>query len=120
MLKQRPTLDITRSNQHQVDAQLDKVKSNFIQSARDNIAELYDLHDFESAAKHLEFIDSLLADTKYLFPEEETVDGGVRGPSPMLRESKAVNAWPASNTPLGGDIPALYLDRILSLRKSLL
>jgi hypothetical protein len=62
MLKQLPTLDITRSNQYQDRAHVDKVKSHFIQSARDNIAELYDLHRFESAAEHLEFIDSHLAD----------------------------------------------------------
>jgi len=64
MLNQHPTLDITRSNRYQVRAQVDKVKSHSIQSARDNIAELYDLHRFESAAEHLEFIDSLLADNK--------------------------------------------------------
>jgi hypothetical protein len=64
MLKQWPMLDITRSNRYQVRAQVDKVKSHFIQSARDNTAELYDLHRFESAAERLEFIDSLLADKK--------------------------------------------------------
>ena len=40
MLNQQPTLDITRSNRYQVRAQVDKVKSYFIQSASDNIAEL--------------------------------------------------------------------------------
>jgi hypothetical protein len=64
MLKQRPTLDIPRSNQYQVRAQVDKVKSHFIQSRRDNKAEHYDLHCIESAAEHLEFIDSLLPDNK--------------------------------------------------------
>jgi len=68
MLKQRPALDITRSNWYQVRAQVNKVKSHFIQSARDNIAELYDLRRFESATERLEFIDSLLADNKYLVP----------------------------------------------------
>jgi hypothetical protein len=62
MLNQRPMMDITRSNRYQVRAQVEKVKSHFIQSVRDNIAELYDLHHFESAAEHLEFIDSLLVD----------------------------------------------------------
>jgi len=38
MMKQRPTLDITCSNRYQVQAQVDMVKSHFIQSARDNIA----------------------------------------------------------------------------------
>jgi len=81
MLKQRPTLDITRSNWYQVCAQVDKVKSHFIQSARDNIAEQYDLHSFESNAERLEFIDSLLADNEYLFPVAESVEGGVCGPN---------------------------------------
>jgi hypothetical protein len=91
MLKQRPTLDITRSNWYQVRAQLDKVKSHFIQSARDNIAELYDLHRFASTSERLEFIDSLLAENKYLFPIAERVEGGVHGPNPTQRVSKAAN-----------------------------
>jgi len=77
---QRPRLDITRSNQHQVHTQVYKVKSHFIQSARDNIAELYDLLHIGSATEHFEFIDSLLADNKYLFAVAECVGGGVRGP----------------------------------------
>jgi hypothetical protein len=64
MLKKQPTLDITRSNRHQLRVQVNKVKSHFVQRARDNIVELYDLHRFESAAERLEFIDSLLADNK--------------------------------------------------------
>jgi len=96
MPKQWPTSDITCSNWYQVRAQDDKVKSHFIQSARDNIPELYDLHRFESTAEHLEFIDSLLADNKYLFPIAERVEGGVCGPNPMQRESKAANEWLAS------------------------
>ena len=52
MLKQQLMLDITHSNQYQVQAQVNKVKSHFIQSARDNIAELYDLHRIESDAEH--------------------------------------------------------------------
>jgi len=63
---------------------------------RDNIAELYDLHRVESATERLEFIDSLLADNKYLFPVAERVEGGVRGPNPMQRESKADNELLAS------------------------
>jgi len=114
MLKQRPMLDITRSNQYQVRAQVDKVKSHFIQSARDNIAELYDLHRFESAAERLEFIDSLLADNKYLFPVAEHVEGGVHGPNPTKRESKAANEWPASTLLPGGSNPGVYLHHILS------
>jgi len=66
-----------KPNWYQVRAQVDMVKSHFILSARDNIAELYDLYHFESAAERLEFIDSLLADNKYLFPVAERVEGGV-------------------------------------------
>jgi len=115
MLKQWPMLDITRSNWYQVRAQVDKVKSHFIQSARDNIAELYDLHHFESTAERLEFIDSLLADTKYLFPIAECVEGGVRGPNPTQRESKAANKWLASTLLPGGSNPTVYLHQMLSL-----
>ena len=105
MLKQWPTLDITHSNWYQVRVHVDKVKSHFIQLARDNIAELYDLHCFESTAERLEFIDSLLADTKYLFPIAERVEDGVRGPNPMQRESKAANQWLASTLLPGGGNP---------------
>jgi hypothetical protein len=114
MLKQRPTLDITRSNQYLVRAQVYKVKSHFIQSARYNIAELYDLHRFESATERLEFIHSLLADNKYLFPGEECVEGGVRGPNPTQRESKAANEWPASTSLPVRTNPVVYLHQILS------
>jgi len=117
MLKQWPTLDITRSKWYQVRAQVDKVKSHFIQSARDNIAELYDLHRFESAAEHSEFLDSLLADNNYLFPVAERVEGGVRSPNPMQRESKAANKSPASTLLPGGRNPAVYLHQILSSGK---
>jgi len=79
MLTQRPMLDSTCSNWYQVQAQVNKVKSHYIQSAWDNIAGLYNLHHFESDAERLEFIDSLLADNKYLFPVAEPVEGGVRG-----------------------------------------
>jgi len=51
MLKQWPMLDISSSNWCQVRAQVDMVKSHFIQSAWVNIAELDDLHHFESAAE---------------------------------------------------------------------
>ena len=114
-MKQRPTLDITRSNWYQVRAQVYKVKSYFIQSARDNIAELYDLQRFESAPEHLELSDSLLADNKYLFPVAEPVEGCVRGPNPTQRESKAANEWPASTSLPGGRNPAVYPHQILSL-----
>jgi len=114
MLNQRPTVDITRSNRYQVRTQVNKVKSHFIQSVRDNIAELSDLHRFESTAERLEFIDSLLADNKYLFPVAERVEDGVRGPNPAQRESKADNEWLASTLLPGGGNPAVYLHQILS------
>jgi len=114
MLKRRPTLDITRSIRYQVRAQVDKVKSHFIQSARDHIAEFEDLHRFESDAERLQFIDSLLADNKYLFPVAERVEDGVRGPNPTQRVSKAANEWPASTLLPGGSNPGVYLHQILS------
>jgi len=91
MLKQQATLDITRWNRYQVRSQVDKVKSHVINSARDNIAELYDLHRFESNAERLEFIDSLLADNMYRVPLAERVEYGVCGPNPTQRLSKAAN-----------------------------
>jgi len=114
MLKQRPTLDITRSNRYQVRVQVDRVKSHLIQSARDNIAELYDLHRFESNADHLEFIDSLLADDKYIFPVAEHEEGGVCGPNPTQTVWKAANIRLASTSLPGGSNPAVYLNQILS------
>jgi len=114
MLKQRPTLDITSSNRYQVCAQVDKVTSYFVQSAKDNIAELYDLHRIECAAERLEFIDSLLADNRYLFPEAEGVEGGVHGLYRTQRESKSANEWPLSTLRPGGSNPAVSADQILS------
>jgi len=64
--KQLPTVNITCSGQHQVRPQVNKARSHFIQLAEENIAELYDLPRIESATERLEFIDSLLADNKYL------------------------------------------------------
>jgi hypothetical protein len=113
MLKQQPTLDITRSNWYQVRAQVNQVESHFIQSATDNVAELYDLHRFESTAERLESIDSLLADNKYLFPIAERVEGGVRGPNSMQRESKAANEWLASTVLPGGSNPTVSRHEIL-------
>jgi hypothetical protein len=83
------------------------VKSNLIHSTKDNIAELYNLHHFESAAEHMEFIDSHLAYNKYLVPVAEHVEGGVHGPNPMHRELKAANKWPASTVLPGGSNPAV-------------
>jgi len=110
-------LNITCSNRYQVCAQVDKVKSHFIQPARDNIAELYDLHSFESDAECLEFIVSLLADNKYLFPLAEHVVGGVHSPNPTQRVSKAANKRPAYTWVPGEINPAGNLHQSLSLGK---
>jgi hypothetical protein len=114
MLNERPTVDNTRANWYQVRTQVDQVKSHFIQSVRDNIAELYDLHRFEYAAERLEFLDSQLADNKYLFPVAERVEGGVCGPYSTQRESKVDNKLLASTLLPGGSNPAVYLHQILS------
>jgi hypothetical protein len=114
MLKQRLTLDITHSNRYQARAKVNNVTSHFIQSARDNIADLYDLHRFESAAERLEFIDPLLADSKYLFPVAEHVEGDVRGANPTQRDSKAANECQSSTLLLVGSNPMVYLHQILS------
>jgi len=90
MLKKWPTLDITRSDRYQVLAPVDKVKSHFVQSPRDNLAELYDLHHIESNAEHFEFIDILPADNKYLFPAAEGVEGGVGG---IKSNAENVDTW---------------------------
>ena len=112
-------LDITRSNWYKVRAQFDKVKSHFIRSARENIAELYDLHRFESTAESLEFIDSLLADNNCLCRIAEHVEGGVRGRNPSQTESKAAHEWLASTLLPGGSNPAVYLPQISSSGKYL-
>jgi len=117
-LKQRPMLDITRSNQNQVRAHVCKVKSYLIQSARDKIAELHDLHCFESNAECLESIDSLLADSKYRFAVAEGVEGGVCGPNQMQRESKAAIEWPASASLPVRSNPTVYLHQFLPLGES--
>jgi hypothetical protein len=114
MLNQRPTLDITRRNWYQVRAQVDKVKSHFIQSARNNTAKLYDLHRFESSADHLKLIDSNLADNISHFPIAEHVEGGECGPNPTQRELKAANDSLACTLLPGGSNPAGYLHQILS------
>jgi hypothetical protein len=111
-------MDITHSIWYQVRAQVDKLKSHSIQSGRNHIAELYDLHRFESNAECLEFIDSLLADYLYHFPVAERVEGGVCGPNPTQRVSKAAHKWPASTILPGGSYSGVYLYQILSLSES--
>ena len=55
-----------------------------------------------------------MADNKYLFPVAERVEGGVRGPNPTQRESKADNEWLVSTLLSGGRNPSVYLDYISS------
>jgi hypothetical protein len=114
MQHQRPRVDITRSYWYQVRIQVHKVISNFIQTARDLIAELYDLNRFDSTAERLKFIDAFLADNKSLFLVAEGVKGGVRGPNPTQRESKADNKWLTSTLLPGGSNPAVYVHQSLS------
>jgi len=79
-----------------------------------NIAEPYDLHCFESNAECLEFIVSLLADNKYLFPIAECVEGGVHGPTSTQRESKAAKEGLASTLHPDGLNLAVDLHQISS------
>jgi len=89
-------LNITNSNQFQVRAQVDKAKSNVIQSAMDGIAELYDLHHFETDAEHWKFIDFFWSHNKYLFTEAWREEGGICGPNTTQKESNAANKCLAS------------------------
>jgi hypothetical protein len=61
----------------------------------------YNLHQFESATEHLEFIDPLPENHLYLFPVAECVEGGECSPNPLEEVSKAANKWPASTFPPG-------------------
>jgi len=114
MLKRWPTLHSTHSIRNQVRAQVGKDKSHSIHSARDHIAELYDLNNFESDVEHLQFIDSLLADNQYFFPVAECVEGGVRSPNPTQRVKKAANEWPEYALRSGRSNPGAYVHQILS------
>jgi hypothetical protein len=106
--------DISRSNRYQIRAQVHLITSHCIQSTRDNIADLYDFHRFESTGARLEFIDSHLPDNKYLFLVAEGVEGCVHGPNPTQRELKAANEWPMSTLHPAGINPTGYLPHILS------
>jgi hypothetical protein len=117
MLNPWPTMDISYSNRYHVLAQVDKVRSHFIPSARDNIAEPYDVHHFESATERVEFIDSLLVNNKYLLPIAEHVEDGVSGPYPKQRESKAANKRAASTLLPSGMNPLVYRHHISSSGK---
>jgi len=114
MLNQTPTLSITCSNWYQVHAQVDQATSHFITIGRDNIAEQYDLHCFQSVAECLEFIYFLLPDNGYLFPVVERVEDGVHSPNPTQSESKADNEWLASTSLPGRSNPAVFRHHILS------
>jgi hypothetical protein len=45
------------------------------------------------------------------------VEGGVRGPNPTQRVSKAVNEWPASTVGPGGSNPTVNIHQIVSSGK---
>jgi hypothetical protein len=113
MRKQRSTLDITRSNWDQIPAQVNMVKLHFIQSARDNIAALDDLNHFQSAPENLKLIDSLLENSKYLFPGAERVAVGGCRPNPTERKSNGDSEWLVYTFLPGGCNPVVDLDRIL-------
>jgi hypothetical protein len=51
------------------------------------------------------------------FPVAERVEGGVPGPNPTQRESKAANEWPALTLLPVGSNPAVSLHEILSSGK---
>jgi hypothetical protein len=91
------------------------VKFNFTQSARDNIAEHYDLRRFEYATECLKFIDSLLADNKYLYQIADHVESGVRGPNPTQRGSNAENKWLVSTILPSRSSPVVYVHQSLLL-----
>jgi len=83
----------------------------------DIIAAFYDLHCFESDTEHLEFIDYLVGDNRYLCPVVERGQGGVPSPNPTQRVSKAANEWLASHLLPGGSNPGVSLHQILSSGK---
>jgi hypothetical protein len=89
------------------------VKVHYIQSARDNIAALEDLNRFQSTREKLKLIDSLLEDSKYLFPGAERVDVGVCSPNPTERKSNGDGEWLVFTFPPGGSNPVVYLKQIV-------
>jgi hypothetical protein len=91
MRKQRLTLDITLSIQYRVQAQVSKVKFHIVQSAKDNIAVVFDPPCVESDAEHFEFIDSLPADNQHVSPVVQRVEDGVCSPNKPEGVSKAAN-----------------------------
>ena len=111
-------MDISCSNQYHIRAQVNKVQTHFIQSARGNIAKLNNLHRFGSDAECWEFLHSSLAYDDYLFPVAERVEGGVCGPSPTQRKQKAGNQWAESTGFSGRSNRAVYLHQIVSSGKS--
>jgi len=96
---------------------VDQVISHSIQSARDNIAELYDLHCVESDAECFEFNDSPVADNMYLFAVAECVEGVICGQNRMQRYSNAANEWPTSTLHSGGHNPWVNLYQMSSSGK---
>jgi hypothetical protein len=83
-----------------------------IHLANDNIAWLADRHSFQCDQERLEFIASLLADSKYHFPLAEHKEGRVHCPTPTQRVSKAANERPASTLLPGHSYPGMYQQQI--------
>jgi len=71
------------------------------------------------ATERLEFINSFLADNKYHVPVAVLGEGGVHGPNPMQRESKAATKWRIYSLLTGGSVPTVYHPHILSSREYL-
>jgi len=80
----------------------------------DNLADVYDLHRFESTREPLEFINPQLVETESLFPVAVFVKGGVCSLHSTQRESKVTYEWPGSTLPPGRCNPNINLDQILS------
>jgi len=113
MRKQRSTLHSTRSNWDKIPAQVDMVKLHFIESARDNIAALDDVNRVQSAPENLKLLDSLLEDSKYLFPGAERVDVGVCRPNQTERKSNGDSELLVSTYPPCASYAVFDLDHIL-------
>jgi hypothetical protein len=101
----------------QFHTQVDYDGSHFIQLVIYNIAEFYDLHCFESYAEHLEFINSLLAENKYLVRIAQHMKSGVHCPNPTQTVSKAANKYRESTFVPGVTNCGLCSDQIVSSHK---
>lgn len=69
-----------------VRAQLDRIRSHFIAAVRDNTAELYGLNGCTTDEERFEKASDLLEGNKYVLPEQERKEGGVRDVSFPVRD----------------------------------